>query len=361
MVSPTENEAEVLDKQTEDQTDQQTEASSTSDTDQTTEASSNPQTSEEDPSTFDVVMNAIAPEDDETGEDSPEEDASEKSEVDDEMSKDDDEDTEASDDDFEDFSPEERAKLKKATAQRFDKLKGLYRESKEQVTDLTTQLEQVSEDAGFYKGFVGFLEENRISQDEANNLFNIGALMKNDPQKALEAMTPYYNQLLQATGNILPQDLEQQVQQGYMTKQAALEMSRLRMTAQTNQSIQEEKTAHQQTRQNQNQANNIVNMQSAMASWEQNWSTSDPDYAKKKTRVLDRVELMLIRAQKEGKLPRNDQEAVALAESAKAHVEKDFKQLKPRKAINTVDGGSTSSNVPEAKDTSDVIRRTLNQ
>jgi hypothetical protein len=362
MDSPSDKEAEELDKTTDTTTDQQTEESSTSDTDQTTEDSSNPQTSEDDASTFDIVMNAIKPEEDEDeDEDSSEEDESEKSEEGDKKSDDDDTDKEVSDDDFEDFTPEERAKLKKATAERFDKLKGLYRESKEKVEELSGELEQSSVEAGYYKQFVGFLEENRLSQEEANNLFNIGALMKNDPQKALEAMTPYYNELLQITGNVLPPDLQQQVQQGTITKENAFEMSRLRMTKQTTQAINEDRQTHQQDRDTRHQNDQVVSMQTALADWEKTWSSSDPDYAKKKSRVLDRVELMLVRASRNNTLPKTKQEAVELAEKAKTEIEADFNQFKPRKKVNTVDGGSTTSNLPEPKDTKDVIRRALNQ
>lgn len=346
MVSPTETE-ELKDQP-------KTEESSTSDTDQDTEDSSNPSPSE-DLSTFDVVMNAIKPEDKEDG-GSSEEDKSEKSE-DDKKSKD----NKDKADDFEDFSPEERAKMKKATTERFDKLKGLYRESKEKVTQLTAQVEQANVEAGYYRNFVNYLDENRLSQDDANNLFYIGALMRNDPVKALEVLTPYYNQLLQMTGSVLPPDLQQQVSQGYITKEAALELSRHRASGQTNQVIQRERETYQQQQDAQRQQKNIASMQTAVAEWEKQWSSSDPDYAKKKDRVLDRVELLLVRAHKNGTTPKTVEEAIKLANQAKSEIEADFKQLKPRKEVRTVDGGSSASNLPDPKNTADVIRRTLNQ
>lgn len=347
MVSPTDT-TELTDQQN-------TGASSTSDTDQNTD-SSNPSSSEE-LSTFDVVMNAIKPEGDED-EGSSEEGKSKTAEGDKKP-----EDGKDGADDFEDFTPEERGQLKKATAERFDKLKGLYRESKEQNTALNAQLEQANVEAGHYRKFVDFLDENRISQDEANELFNIGALMKNDPVKALLAITPYYNDLLHITGNILPADLQQQVTQGYITKDKALELSRLRMTGQTMTAINEERNTYQQQRNATRQhADQTASMQSAIVDWEKQWSSSDPDYAKKKDRVLDRVELLLVRAQRTGTLPKTTEEAVKLANQAKTEVEADLKKLNPqRKQVRTVDGGSSSSNVPDPKNTADVIRRTLNQ
>ena len=350
MVSPTK------DQDLKDQ--QNTEASSTSDTDQVSQDSSNPNPADEELSTFDVVMNAIKPEGDDDAGGSAEEDKSKKSEGEKKP-----EDKKDTDDGFEDFTPEERKHLKKATTERFDKLKGLYRERSEEVKTLSSKLEQADTEAGYYRKFVGFLDENRISQEEANQLFNIGAMMKNDPVKALEALTPYYNDLLHITGNILPPDLQQQVKQGYITKEKALELSRLKATRETERQIGTERQTHQQQRDTERQRNEQVStMQGAISDWERNWSSSDPDYAKKKDRVLDRVELLLVRASKNGTLPKTNEEAVKLANQAKTEVEADLKKMTPqRKAVRTVDGGSSASNLPDAKNTADVIRRTLNQ
>jgi len=350
MVSPTD---------TEDQNGPaKTGESSTSETDQVNTDSSDPKPSKDEPSTFDVVMNAIKKDDEDDDGSSSEEGKSDKSK--DAKSKDK-KDEEASDDDFEDFTPEERAALKRSTAERFDKLKGLYHTSKEENKTLKTQLEQATVEAGYYRQFVGFLEDNRLSQDEANQLFHVGALMKNDPLKALEIITPYYNELLHITGNILPPDLQQQVQQGRITKEAALELSRHRMTGQTTQAIQNDQRQHQQQRDTNRQQQNIAGMQTAIADWEKQWASSDPDYARKKDRVLDRVELLLVRAQRNGTLPKTVDEAVKLANQAKSEIEADFKQQKPRKQVRTVEGGGTTQSIPDAKDTADVIRRTLNQ
>lgn len=339
-----------------EQDQQQPEDSSTSDMSDTdsTENSSSSETSEEDLSTFDVVMNAIDGDkksDDET-ESSSEEDDSDKS--DDETEEKSEDETKDKDDKSDEPSDEELKAWKPKTRKRFEDLQAKYR-------NVNERLEKAEVEAGQYRQFTEFLEGNRITQDEANNLFNIGALMKNDPVKALEVMTPYYNNLLQVTGNVLPADLQTQVSQGYITKQHALELSRLRASGQTNMAIQQERQQHTRQQEIARQQQNTASMQTAIADWEKQWSTSDPDYSVKKDRVLERVELMLARANRDGKLPQTVDQAVELANKAKADVEAEYRQYRPKKAVRTVDGGSSSSSLPEPKDTKDVIRRALNQ
>ena len=54
------------------------------------------------------------------------------------------------------------------------------------------------------------------------------ALMKADPFKALEAVTPIYQELQRRAGATLPEDLESAVQTGEITEDRARELARLR-------------------------------------------------------------------------------------------------------------------------------------
>lgn len=337
--------------------DQQTEGSSASepnlDTANQAEESSTSNPSEKEPSTFDVVMNALKPE----GKSDDEEDANSEKDDSADTKGDKSKDAKPKEKDDESGDPtEDELKLwKPKTRKRFENLQAKYR-------DVSERLELAEVDAGHYRKFVDFLDRNGLDQDEANRLFSIGALMKNDPVRALEAITPYYNQLLEVTGQILPPDLVQQVKQGYMTKAAALEVSRARAQGRLQPALAQDQRERQQRQEIRQQGQNAIQMQSAIASWEQKWSKSDPDYASLKDRVLDRLELMLARAAREQKLPKTVEQAVALAEKARKDVETEFRQTRPRKPVSTVEGGgSSSSHQPAPKDTKDVIRRTLNQ
>lgn len=316
------------------------------------EGTSTSQPAEKEPSTFDVVMNAIKPEGDDDAENAEsDKEASDKAAGDaskDGKSKD-------AEDESGDPTEDELKAWKPKTRKRFENLQARYRDEKQRA-------DTAEAEAGNYRKFTEYLDANGIAEDEANKLFHIGALMKNDPFAALQAITPYYHQLMEITGQILPPDLQAQVKAGYLTQAHAVEISQGRAKGRIAPTVAQEQHQRQTQRDNRQQGQNVATMQSAIGTWEQKWSKSDPDYASKKDRVLDRLELMLARAAREKKLPQTVEQAVALAEKARKDVEADLRQNKPRKPVSTVDGGSAnSSHQPEAKDTRDVIRRTLNK
>ena len=340
MDSPSKEE-ETLDQQ-------ENEESSTSenqDIEKESEDSSTSETSEAELSTLDLVKEAIKSESKDTDETngSSEKDNEEDSKSEDELESEDNPD-EPTEDELNNWKPK--------TRKRFEQLQSKYR-------DVNERLEKSEVDAGLYRQYSEFLDTNRITKDEANNLFNIGALMKSDPQQALQALTPYYNQLLEVTGNVLPNDLKQQVEQGYITEKNAVELSMHRaqsshqqvMNQQNDQQQQQQVVAHQQEL--------STNIQSALADLENNWQKSDPDYDVKSTRIQERVKLMWFESNQKGQMPRSVDEAIGMAERAKREIEKEFRQFRPKKPVTSVDGGGASQVRPQPKNTLDVIRQTV--
>lgn len=344
-VSPTEEEVKL---------DQQTETSSTSeqkDTETSGESSTSGK-SESELSTLDLVKNAIS----ETSKDNDKtEGSSDKGESKEEAeSKDkaETEDTDESDDATEEELKAWKKELNAKTAKRFEQLQAKYRDASE-------RLERAEVDAGFKVQFENFLQSNRMTQEEANTLFDIGALMKSNPNKALEMLTPYYNQLLEVTGHILPVDLKQQIEQGYITEHNALELSRQRALNRNHQVMTEQQEADQRQQEVVNQQKLNGDIQIALARLENGWQTSDPDYAMKSTRVQERVKLMWYEASRTNAMPRSVEDAIAKVNKVKQEVEKEFRQFMPKKSVNTVDGGSASSVKAAPTNTLDLIRQTV--
>lgn len=333
------------------------EDSSASTQDVNTEESSTSETPAEPVSTFDLVKQAISSENNEDGGDEGETEGSQNESATEGAQEGDKKpegaSDESSDDEDDELTDEEVKLLKPKTRKRIQKLQGLVNEEK-------ARADQFEQKAGQYQHFETFLTNNRISGEEADELFMIGALMKNDPHAALKAIAPHYNKLLEVTGTILPEDLKQQVKQGYITENAARELSQRRASEQVQTAVQQEQQQHAQQQQQTNHQNFVNTIAATVSKREQQWAASDPDYKMKQSKILDRIELNLHRAFKEGRLPNTVDGAVEFAEAAKREVEKELQAYKPKKPITPPIGGSGSSNnLPEPKDTADLIRQSL--
>lgn len=185
--------------------------------------------------------------------------------------------------------------------------------------NLEAKTAEYAEKAQAFEKLQGFAKQANLSDQEIDAGFNIMALMKADPEKALQTLAPYWNSLLAATGRSLPPDIKQKVDQGLLPEAEASELARARATA---------ATATTQVQQTQQQR--AVEAQRAMlqgvTDWEANWKATDPDYAKKQQMVEDRVQVLLAQRQ-----PRSVQEAVEIAQQARTEVENRLKQVMPNR------------------------------
>jgi hypothetical protein len=252
--------------------------------------------------------------------------------------------------------------MKHKTRKRFEQLQNKYRTEKDSRIKAEKERKDYEADATYYRQFRNYLVDNQISTEEANILFDIGAKMKSDPAAALQALTPYYNMLLENTGHVLSQDLQEQVNKGYITERHAYELSRERASnnnLRKREAINQERQQHQQNTQHQQQQ--FSNIQSAITNLEKNWEQSDPDYKIKNTRIQERIRLKLFEARANGSLPKSPDEAVKLAEISKKEIDKEMSAfLVKRKPITPVDGGgSGSGSKPKPQSTLDVIRQTV--
>lgn len=346
--SPSDNTA--LDQKNEDS------SASTQDLGNNTEGSSDSETSQSDNrTTLDLVKEAIKSKDED---DDKTEGNQDKDSAKDDESKDK---SENEDDDSEESEEELKAwkeKLRADTRERFEKLQKRYYQKEQKIVFLEGKLKEVEADATFKHQYDNFCRTNGISEDEANTLFDIGALMKNNPIKALEKLTPYYNQLLQVTGNVLPPDLAQQVKDGYINEPHAYEISRQRAMIHHNNVMAETRTVQQQQATQQDYQKLSTDIQGALANLESTWQKSDPDYKLKSSRIQDRMKLTWLDMSQKRQMPRSKEEAVQIAERVKKEVERELRQFTPKKAVNTVNGGGGVSQMKtEPKSTLDIIRQ----
>ena len=151
---------------------------------------------------------------------------------------------------------------------------------------LVSQVKQYKADAQQFRQVTDFLQAQGMTPDEAADALILRAEMKHNPQEAWKKLKPMVQQLLIEAGEVLPSDLMQQVREGKLTKEHAVEISRLR----ANQGIQQKMTERQrQEAEQRQQVEHVRSIQTAVAQWEMGIKQRDPDYTRKEADLMKEV------------------------------------------------------------------------
>lgn len=207
-----------------------------------------------------------------------------------------------------------------------------------QERELKSSLDELKPKAEEFEKIVTWARDNSLDDAEFVSGMKVMAAMKNDPFEALKLLTPYWDQLQKLTGNVLPADLKQKVDEGMADEESAREMSRLRSQAAHNET---QRAAENARWQQQQQAGSQKAMADALNGWETNQTQRDPDYAVKRQPVSDRLSALI--SQRGARTP---QEVVALAEQAYTEVNAWTKSIAPqtkKPAIRTATSVDASS------------------
>jgi|GEM_PF-2807923 len=257
-----------------------------------------------------------------------------------------------SDDSFDEgeLTEQERQHLSQQTQRR---IKKLVAQGKEQIA----KIEELQPRAEQFDRILSYVKENRLTQEDVDQTFNIAALVRNDPEKALEALMPIVQTLEAATGRTLPDDLRNEVRQGYITREKAEELSQARAArtlAETrNREADERRQKEERQRDTQTRLDNAVN---AANQWHADQAAKDPDYKLKQARIAEKAELEVRRV---GKIL-EPSEVTELLGRIKQEVDKETARFapKPRPAA-VVEGTASPGNRPKPESTLDVINQAL--
>ncbi|AKR54331.1 hypothetical protein XM25_00620 [Devosia sp. H5989] len=152
--------------------------------------------------------------------------------------------------------------------------------------DLIRERNELRDDATRYRNVQAFIDQNGLSGEEVALGFDIMAKMKTDPAAAWEVLQPLVKDVLLAAGEILPDDLAKRVESKELTKEAALEVSRLR-AAEKNRAAREQ--FQQQNGQRQQQIEQGNSLRSTAQSWLNERRLKDPNFATKETRLHEKI------------------------------------------------------------------------
>ena len=207
------------------------------------------------------------------------------------------------------------------------------------------ELDTLRQPANQYGLIEQYMTENQLSSAEVTTGFKIMALMKSDPAAAREALIDQLQMLNQFLGHALPPDLQQQVDEGYVTEDVARELAfrrnndvRVQQQHQATTQQQQEQQAAQQFQAARGQ------MAQAVASWETQIRQGDPDYAQKEPFVVR--ELQALQAQYRIETP---EQAVQLARMAYDNVTKSLKGMIKRPEVRQNTAGQRTGNSLNAK------------
>jgi hypothetical protein len=275
-----------------------------------------------------------------------------------------DKDRAAGDDDPElpdEVTAEELAKLSQGAKRRITKLN----KQRQRLAGEVQRLKAIEPSAQAADQVTKYLRDNDISRDDFLMTLELASAMRRgDFRTFYEGVKPYMKLAEEYLGHSLPQDLQQQVQQGHMTSQAAAMYSKERMDramAQTNAARQQQAFQQyaqtSQTQQQQAQREHLASsVRDTVNAWESRIMQSDPDYAAKKPAVQDTMWAVV----REQGVPQSPEHAVKIAQEALRRVNERFSSWAPQRrptSRSPSSTGRTAGVTPEPKNLLDVVKQ----
>lgn len=260
--------------------------------------------------------------------------------------------------DGEEPSEEEVKHWSARTKNRFKKLSSDLKAKDERIQQLEPRAQE-------FEKVETFIQRSGLTADDVSGILQIGALTISDPRAAYERLVPVMAQLEQRIGEVLPKDLKERVDAGYLTEEDARALSRSRSNEQH--AVQQRDALERQrqsdtVRQQQQQA--VDKTCSAVEAWEKQQAASDPDWHLKRDEVNEQVELAVERKTRELNKPYfpTPEEALKLAKDAADKVSKRIKRFgaAPKEIKPVNNAGASNRSKPEPKNMLEMIKQTVN-
>lgn len=231
--------------------------------------------------------------------------------------------------------------------------KAVQAELKE-LRPLKDEIETARPKAEAFDQLHGYMTEANLATEEVNEGFSIMRLLKNDPASAIAPLEAYLNAARQAAGLVLPPDLQERVNRGYLTESDALEITKSKSREAMAARAAEDARHNADQRMAESSRTAIVN---AIEKWDTQWKQSDPDHELLVPLVKDRIAVLL-----KDKVPKTVQEALDIAEQAKTEVSASLKKLRPKtKPIDPPATGGAAATKPAPATSLDVVKMAVGQ
>lgn len=263
--------------------------------------------------------------------------------------------TETTEDDA--LSPEELKALSARTQQRFSKLT-------KNLKAASSEIESLKPKAAEFDKIDTYVRNAGLSPQDVAGTLEIAAMLRSSPANALARLEPIVAQLRATIGETLPAELQQRVDQGYLTEADAKTLAK----AQAGERLATQR-ATALTEGQQNEARNrefrelTTDTVSKVTSWEAQQASRDPDWHLKRDNVAELVELAIERKTRELRRPwfPNATEAVQLSADALKTVNNRFKSYapKPQEIKPISNGGASPRSTAVPQTMLDVVRQNV--
>jgi len=242
------------------------------------------------------------------------------------------------------LTDEEKRQLTERAQRRFHELATLAKTAKGETEGLQTKLAEIEPKAQRMDELSSFMQKHEIAPEHLNNALGLTAMInRGDYASAIPALENLLSQVKNAAGEVLPPDLQREVDLGYITEARAKELRKAKLASeratQTAQKTEQRTTDERQQRET---AAILDTVTKAADAWSAEQATSDPDWNQKSDLVTDAMETALRRAGPE-KYPRTEKDVRALLAEVKQDVEAKIRRFRPTpKPIDNVTGRSPS-------------------
>lgn len=211
------------------------------------------------------------------------------------------------------------------------------RKAQSRIRDLIEQRNDASARAGRVEPILNFLEKNDIPQEDLSVVLDLTARLRHgDFAGFLQGVAPYIDLARQYTGQVLPPDLQKQVQEGYVSPEIARELAQRR----ANEQVMRTQSAEQaQKSQRVVQEATAVNIRQSVSQWEQQTRALDPDYDLKADVVRRTAQALM----QEHGVPQTAEQALQYARRAYEEVNTQMARLRPAPKMTAAVPSSTSA------------------
>lgn len=257
------------------------------------------------------------------------------------------------DDEFR-LSDDEFKALSQNARNRIGHLNTRAKKAERQLKELEGQVETFKDAHDRFLTMQTFVQENNIQSEDVDLAFGLAAKLRaGDYRGFLDRITPLVDAARQAVGEAYAPDLRQQVEEGYMTEEAARDLTRARAEAQRAQEeAQRLRQQSQQTQQAQQQQATAHRIISAAQAREAELQSTDPDYAHKREAVETYMKGLLTR----GARPQSPEDAVAMVNEAYEFANKTVQKPAPKPAtMQSPTASQVSRGRPAPASTKDAI------